>query len=221
MTRQLLIASVFSTIFFSAQAQPTWHLKLGIGSGAAIDYWDWDWQSIKDREVVREVNRFRIRPSIGATWDKALTKNCSFGGDFSLLWHSFDFEGQYGGLGGGYNLDGKFDLFSLQTSGQVTFRAYEYLHLRLGLGGMLRLFDSSTAERSGYGHSFGSPETLEARDIFRRFLLFPTTGFAYLGNRIGMEMTAGHSLARFPLSATHGNLQGYLISWQMAVLIRV
>lgn len=221
MPHHLLIAFVFCSFFLSAQAQPKWHLKLGIGSGATIDYWDWDWQSIKERDVVREVKRFRIRPSVGMMWNKVLTKNASFEGDFNLMWHSFDFEGQYGGLGGGYNLRGKFNLFSIQSSGRFTFRAYEYLHLKLGLGSVFRLFDSSTAMQSGYGQSLGRPETIEARDIFRRFLLFPSTGFAYQGYRMGMEMTAGHSLARFPFSATHGNTQGYLISWQIAVIFKV
>ncbi len=222
MTLRYIFLTLAFLSFLSVQAQTTWHLKVGVGSGSIIDYEDdFGWAEIKALDIVDERIRLGIRPAVGLAFDKPITKACSFGGDFNLLWHSFDYEGRYGGQGGGYYVRGKFNLLNAQASGRFTLKAAEWLHFRAGLGAVLRLRDFSKANRSGYGLAGDYDEAATAKNTFTGFLLMPVAGLVYPGNKIGVELLAGHSLARFPQQATSGNLRGFLTTLQLSVLFNL
>ena len=221
MMNHVFLALAFLSLA-SVQAQTTWHLKVGACSGSIIDYEsDFGWAEIKAFDIVDERVQFGIRPTVGLAFDKPISEACSFGGDFNLLWHSFDYEGRYGGLGGGYYVRGRFNLLNAQTSGRFTLQAFDWLHFRAGLGAILRLRDFSKANRSGYGLVGDYDKVATAKNTFAGFLLMPVMGLVYPGNEIGVELLAGHSLARFPQQATSGNLRGFLTTLQLSVLFKV
>lgn len=212
---------IFSVLAFlslpSVQAQTTWQLKVGVGSGSIIAYEDdFGWAEIKAFDIVDERIRLGIRPAVGLAFDKPITKACSFGGDFNLLWHSFDYEGRYGGLGGGINVKGKFNLLNAQASGRFTLKAAKWLHFRAGLGAMLRLGDFSDATEEGYGQMGTYTRPAKASTVSTSFLLMPIVGLVYPGKKIGVELLAGHSLAPFD-----SNFDRFLTPVQLSLLYKL
>ncbi len=190
MLRPLLLTSFFTLLLLHLQSQTTWHLKVGIGSGSIVDYTsDLRWSNIKRFDLVDERFRFRPRPTIGLAFDKSISKNCSWGGDFNLLWHSFNYQGGYGS---GFNSEAKFSLLCAQTSGMFTVQTLDWLSISLGLSGVFRLSDLTDTKVNG------QVKKITAKDIFRDIMIMPMAGLLYPGKKIGLELLAGHSLTAFP-----------------------
>ncbi len=217
MLRPLLLTSFFILSLLHLQSQTTWHLKVGIGSGSIVDYTsDLRWSNIKRFDLVDERFRFRPRPTIGLAFDKSISKNCSWGGDFNLLWHSFNYQGGYGS---GFNSEAKFSLLCAQTSGMFTVQTLDWLSIRLGLSGVFRLGDFTNTHQTGSWEVNGQVQKITAKDIFRGIMIMPMAGLLYPGKKIGLELLAGHSLTAFPKqSSTDLRL---LTTLQLALLFKL
>ncbi len=208
MTLQYVFLALAFLSLPSAQAQTGWHWKIGVGSGSIIEHEDWDWYHIKKLDLVNARIPLDVRPTFGVGFDKQVTKRSTIGADFNLIWHWFSVDEWYNRG----RVKGKFHLLNAQTSGRFTLQPLRWLHVRLGLGALVRLVDLSDVEESGFGPSGAYTRPAKARNFFNPVVAMPVAGLVYPGKKVGLELIVGHSLTDFD---AHYIRQ--LFSWQISV----
>ena len=207
MMNHVFLALAFLSLT-SAQAQTGWHWKCGASAGTIVGYEDFDWEDIKRFDIVNERISLGVRPTFGVGFDKQVAKKSTVGADFNLLWHLFSVDEWYSRG----RVKGEFHLLNAQTSGRFTLQPLRWLHIRLGLSGLVRLVNFGDVEESGFGPSGAYTRPAQARDFFNPVLVMPVVGLVYPGQKVGLELIVGHSLTDFDAHYTR-----QLFSWQISV----